>query len=370
MFIRKSILSGLFALTAATASAQLDGDGYYRVQNYMSERYVYVTDDKGKVNVSTTSADLYAIKLWKDLDKAIPDPASVIKIRNVGSQYNLESQGTSLYDIIGFYVNIRSSSNGSYLAYATYNGAAEYIGDLEQSDSPDGVLSDVCTGLWRNWYIKPIKSDSENYFGVRPDFQANGKYYALFYAEFPFSFVSGGMKAYIVSKVGAGMAALREITTGIIPGATPVIIECASADPSGNRLELHNVDAAALSGNMLRGVYFDNPAKNHYNRLPNDPATMRVLTALADGSLAFVKAETDFMPANKSYLSVPAGTPDVLAAVSEADFTNGISEIPAACGSQAAGVYTLSGTRLRESGVTDGLPAGIYIVGGKKVVVR
>lgn len=36
--------------------------------------------------------------------------------------------------------------------------------------------------------------------------------------------------------------------------------------------------------------------------------------------------------------------------------------------SQAKGVYTLSGLKVRDDGRTEGLPKGVYIVGGRKVV--
>ena len=62
------LLSSLLSVTAAFA--QLNGDGYYRVHNKVTERYVYVTDDKGKLDYATTSADMYAIQLWKDFEKA------------------------------------------------------------------------------------------------------------------------------------------------------------------------------------------------------------------------------------------------------------------------------------------------------------
>ena len=35
---------------------------------------------------------------------------------------------------------------------------------------------------------------------------------------------------------------------------------------------------------------------------------------------------------------------------------------------KATGVYTLSGVKVRDDGQTEGLPKGVYIVGGRKVV--
>lgn len=62
----KRLLLVLHAFVLAlAASAQFNGDGYYRVKNVGSERYITVRDNRGSVNVGTTSADMGAVELYK-----------------------------------------------------------------------------------------------------------------------------------------------------------------------------------------------------------------------------------------------------------------------------------------------------------------
>ena len=65
--------------------AQVDGDGYYRVSNVKTERYVYVTDNTGSIDIHAATADMGALELWKNHDRALSDPASVIYIEYKGS---------------------------------------------------------------------------------------------------------------------------------------------------------------------------------------------------------------------------------------------------------------------------------------------
>ena len=334
--MRKVLLACLSLLMTLPSIAQYNGDGYYRVKNYMTERYAYIRDNKGSVDVATTSVDLAAIKLYKDLSLAIPDPSSVIYIESQGdSEYDLQAQGTGVYEIIGMYVKLRTNSDGTYYCYATYSGVTRYIGDAETTSASQGVPTDAATGDYRKWNIAAIDSDGDNYFGVEPVYNVGDKYYTTMYAEFAFSFASSGMKAYKITNVGSGMAVLEEITDDIIPGETPVIIECSSSDPSDNRLNIYRTSDTAPSDNLLVGVYFQNTSlSTHYNQVEYDEDTMRMLGVLEDGSLGFVMGNSEnlayarnknyvytyFIPANTCYLSVPTGTAEELKLVDEEAF--------------------------------------------------
>jgi hypothetical protein len=48
----------------------------------------------------------------------------------------------------------------------------------------------------------------------------------------------------------------------------------------------------------------------------------------------------------------------------------GLNDITKKNNKVAEGVYSISGTQLRANNNTEGLPAGLYIVGGKKVAVK
>ena len=96
------MLSGMAAFSQLT-------DGFYRVQNRGSQRYLYVKDCTG--SVSTLGADMGALELWPRLEDAQSDPGSVIYLRKVESAYDLTSQGTGVYEITGRYMSINYDGN-------------------------------------------------------------------------------------------------------------------------------------------------------------------------------------------------------------------------------------------------------------------
>lgn len=251
-----------------------------------------------------------------------------------------------------------------------------------------GTWTSDVTKSTRNWVIDKIETNhASNYVGILPTIELNGLYYKPFYASFPFKAVSPDMHIYIIDEiVGKNIAGLKEIT-GVIPAQTPVIIQCSSNNPSNNRLEILASSSAKVTGNLLSGVYFCNSKRpkestDAYTRF--DEATMRFLKVV-DGNLVMTNDASEYLvevtvrnwttgkketfnclPANSSYLNVDASTSSVLLLTTD---PTGIAEIHSeAKEAGAEGVYTIAGTRLRATNDTQGLPAGLYIVGGKKIV--
>lgn len=246
-----------------------------------------------------------------------------------GRDYDLQTQGTSVKSIIDYPVSIIENKSTTPLTHRVFgrnSGLTRYIGDGTSSDAVITNKQGYATSqLQPNdeanfWILHKIKADGDNYFGVSPDVRTGDGMFTTLYAGFPFSLASNGMKAYYVSMTGNGMAALKEIT-GTVPLGTPVIIKCAGETASDNRLEIGG-DAAAIDGNMLGGVYFENTSLRHKNLTPYDKETMRVLGTLSDGSLGFVVGNYEYLPRNKAYLSVPAGSPAEIKLVSEEEYVN------------------------------------------------
>lgn len=361
-------------------AADLPANGYYRVKNVMSDRYVYVLDNHGTIDIGATSADLNAIELWKGHDNTISDPATVLDFMQVNNnEYDVTSQGTGIHNIIDYYVRVRAvnSKPDTYLLYATNSGMTKYLCDGERNESlAEGVLSDNGNGSWRYWYLDRIDSNSDNYFGIKPGLHTADGWYEPFYAAFPYSFSSPGMKAYYVSTVDTqyGIAVLKEIT-GTIPPATPVMIKCPSENPTDNRLNLGGT-ATPISGNHLAGVYFHSEKHRHYNMTPYDPATMRVAAILPDGKPGFVTADLQYLPRNKSYLIVPQGCQETLQAMTEEEYRTWIENRPPVAGIDGAtsdkeesGIYNLSGIKVSDTSRNDNLPPGIYIINGRKIFI-
>ena len=293
--------------------ADLNGSGYYRVQNAMSKRYAYLIDNTGSFNKYTTTVDVGAIDLFSDFLRASSDPATVLYLNHIdGSQYDVAGQGTSLHEFLEVYMKLIEGKvyDGKQAYYATGNksGFSKYLGDsYADRDGEEGHASTEATGDARLWYIHPMVTDSSDaYFGVAPTLTAGGKYYYPLFAGFPYSPSSAGMKTYIVSKIDGynGVAVIKEVA-GVIPSGCPVIVECSNPLAVDNKMNVGpNGNAADVLGNALRGVYFNINKTKHINQTPYDKASMRLLS-VKDGKLVFETSDCEFVPRNQAYLYLP-----------------------------------------------------------------
>lgn len=378
----KKILFLSFALTATLpVMANLNGEGYYRVQNFTTERYASVVDNRGSIDLVGTNADLNAINLNRDFDNVCCDPASVLFLKPVGGEFNIMAQGTSVYEIIEHYVSIMENgeANGHklYMCYGTMKGFTKYLGDkINNADRDDGKMSINCTGDNRKWYIHPIKADGDNFFGARPSAEVTeGEYqgfYATLYTSFPMSVYSDGVEFYTVSKVGDWGQFTIEKTSGVIPASTPIIVKCKGATPSENRINIGGEGTPVNGIDDFKGYYFNCGKGGHINRIEYDRETMRVLGTCEDGSLGFVQADIDYIPANSAYLTVPAGSPAEYKCVSEEEYTNGVESIIGDTNHKHA-AYTMTGIKISDNinaEEMNNLPSGMYVIGGKKVVIK
>lgn len=384
--MRKNIFVtvALFALTNVAAFAKLGKDGYYRVKNIATDRYVGIVHDKSQSQIITTQADLEALRAFKDWSWVESDPATIVYFERNGSGFNLHGQGTSTSAIIGYNIEIQDLG-GKYRCYVNYNGT-QYLS--VSTDEPDESVYRLNIGN-RNtfeWYISPVSSSSDCYFGVKPTVEANGKYYATMYADWGFSPATSSTKAYYVEKVENGCAVIREIT-GPVAASTPVIFECGSAEAVNNKLDIAVNDATKPADNKLSGVYFcmNNGQSFHKDFVEYNPSIMRVLGTCSDGRPGFVKKSKDdfkiiddfwsFMaagaiPANTAYLVVSEGTPDELPLITAEEYAAGINDIYADAPT-ASDVVTLSGVVIKRNATSvKDLPAGVYIWNKRKIVVK
>jgi len=313
------VISFILVLTS-TLFAQYQGDGYYRVYNKATSRYIYVLDNTGSINYATTSADMGAIELHKDTARLHYDPACIIFANKVSATediFDLKAQGTGVHDIIGYYVTVYQKSDGSYQVYAE----GKYLDDQETSLRDLGFLGFDRTGDYRLWYINKVNNTSQ-YFGILPTVRLGNKYYKPFYADFPFSVLSAGVRVYYISKVYRNAAILTEVT-GVVPAATPVFIECSSPNYWSNRINIGGTPSTTIANNKLGAVYFNNPnrRKSHDARTAFNPATMRVLSVTSDGHLCFAKnTSLVYLPANESFLNVPTTADDTLLVMTAAEY--------------------------------------------------
>ena len=370
----------LLTMAAAfPAAAQFSGDGYYRVYNRYTNRYIYVYDATGSINIAKGSADMGAIQTRLNIETAYTDPASVIYVRcedAKNEKYDLKAQGTGVHDIINHYVYAHNWATNSYTVSASQDGYTVYLYDgspslireksfLKTVDSGQKVRdddgNDVTSKIVR-WSIVPI-NQTDNYIAVKPSLSFGGKFYAAYFADYPFQ---SGMKAYYVSKVDAqlGVAVMKEIT-GTVPAATPIILEATSDVAENNKLALQASSPNTPADNVLSGNYFafEDRQESKVARTVYNSNTMRVLGVTSSGKLGFVKATNDDMlvklysvaidnyqyclKANISYLKVAAGTPAELTLMTEAEYgaLAGISGVQAD-EAVAESYYSISGVKL------------------------
>ena len=402
--MNKTLISlALAGLASLPANAQLNGNGYYRIKNAKTGRYMTLCDNHSRgVNVSTTEAETGALETRRNKSDIISDPGSVFYIQNVsGRQYNIKAQGADMHSMTGYYINLSASSyvKGAYRAYQTSSGYTLYLADCGTgrfaTQDNSYVTTDGNSANIKDWEIIPVSTETDNFIGITPNVKAGGKYYASYYTGFAYNLVSSGMKAYYISKVDeqTGIAVYKEIM-GAVPGNTPVLIECSSPNAEDNKIEPLTNSVAGVSGNNLTGVFFcvGNLWTNHYNSVQFDAATMRTLNAendklvlntaedlLTSTEICLVPGssnDNDYVyrntiPHNTCYLKVTEGTTASMQLMSEDEYATGINEITTDNSQQPANVYNMNGVIVRSNATsTDGLAKGVYVFKGKKIVVK
>ena len=376
--MKRVIISALVSiLTPTLATAQLSGNGFYRVQNNASQRYITINDDIiGQVNTSSTTADLNNIVTWRGFDYVKSNPASIIYIESVSGKYNLSAQGTSVYKITGgrAYVDIKDQGNGTYSFSVSYSGAQVYLYDDTKSNDKGGVRQSSSNQDYRYWKLLPINT-SDNYLGLQPTVQVGDSYYGTLYADYAFKRVSDGIKIYYINAEDEGKCRLKEITSEVIPAATPIIFKCSSNDPAQNMVMPVTDEAEKPTDNYLAGTYFASTTNKHKEYVEYDDATMHVLGVGADGQLSFVTAKsTDLVndgqhiPMNTCWLRLFNNLTGEFTVLDESQYA-GISTINTdkEIGTSKQGTFSLSGVRINDSRQ---LKPGIYIQNGKKMVIK
>lgn len=370
----KKILLCLATLLPLTATAQLNGDGYYRIQNNKSERYLTVKDNiPGEVDYSAGNVDLSNLRTWRGFDLVKANPASVFYVKKVsGTLYDLAAQGTSIYKLTGGrkYLDIYDEG-GIYLFEATSNGVTANLYDSNNNTERGYVSIKKSASGYQYWRFVPINTGND-YLGLQPTVQATDGWYGTVYASYPFKLASNNVKVYYVDGVSEGQFRLKEITDDIKPAATPLLFKSDSNDPANNKIIPVTDETTAPTDNLLGGTYFANSIDGHIARVAYDAANMRVLGVDADKHLIFTTATANdltdkkYINMNTCWLNIPDYLSGDLKRVSRDDFT-AIRSIEASHQKTATkGTYTLTGVRIDEKS----LRPGIYIQNGKKVVIK
>ena len=307
-----------FFLFNICAYAQDITPGYYRVtnvglkslggtikgtKNVKEECYAYVANGSYKVATgSGAKQNIQSMQMWAGIENAIVSPQTVVYIAKKGSNYNLEAQGTSVSQMTSYDIKVGqvSGTTDTYTLSTTVSGinASLWVdivktgmynmqGEMAYPTNYQATTTSQGAEAYRQWKLVPISSSSSNYVAVNASLKVRDeedatkyKYYAPYYASYPFKLVSPGMKAFYVSSITNTKYTLQEIKSEVIPAATPVIIECTSNNPAECKIEPLRGSYGSVSGNKLKGVYFCNlsMAPNTYPdcRTEFKSASMRV----------------------------------------------------------------------------------------------
>lgn len=392
--------------------------GFYRIQNqgaagrYISIQNTKVSDESKNINYSSgvsVNTAIEALQLIRAKDKD-SDAGTILYITGDNNGLTLEAQGMNTQKLLNNLGqgDIKLLKGGKGELYTYVSGYPLFMLDYgfdypttRKSTCGIATSSWINKGLeadeknYVNWTFKKIDNDKE-YFGVKPSegIQIGDKYYTTLYTTFAFQ-IPESMKAYYIDQYnysGTPVAELKEITDRIIPASTPVIIECSSSEVSANKVELLEGKQGSISDNKLKGnVFCYIPEGNEDPKLKNAleyaKSTMRVLGSV-NGQLAFV-ADNDnalrvvtkngnkekYIPANKAYLTINAADNTKTAAgiklLLPDEYAVAVSISKVAADEQVkTGIYTLTGVKVKEDNNSDGLPNGVYIIEGKKQVIK
>ena len=339
-------------------------------------------------------------KVWDEvlklaLAKIESSPYAGTDIANVVKRYiNADriNQGQTYYLMSGGLKKIDNGRayNPSDLTNTSHN---EYEGTLPKFDFVNNNNTDTyfgpelpVTGDAAMWILEKV--DDTNYFGVKPSTNMrgrDGKYYTTLYVDFPFQ-IKGDVKAYTIEGVeaknadGYYFAKVKKLAQqgDVVPAQTAVVLECNSTNPADNQLLPTGDETPVTSNNRLCGTFFGEAingltvkdgAGNDYNVMHDNIRAFNINTADSRNPIGFYKVKSNVtnIPGNKAFLVLTNAEAQAKSFVLEFEdgSTTGIESIESSKNSTEDGVYyDLQGRRVENP------TRGVYIVNGKKVVIK
>ena len=394
--MKKVLLTVFAAAAVTTANAQVT-DGYYRVENdYIQQCIYFKSKTPQDIDYAKGEYPLDNIRGCVNQERLKSLYSSVLKItvldvKGGGAAYeiDMEGQGVSAKTIAGnakFYIEKADDDLFYATATATVNGVAaqKYLTASKTRDEDtyewlDGVVkTGKISDSGSKWRLKRV-DEADNFIGVAPRLEHNGAYYDALAVYFPVHFVSSDIKVYAINTIkklsdGKAYAIYKEVTSDL-PVGTPVILKCASANPSDNEMQLNGIAPEAITTpNVLRAAYRSCEETKIVDKVDNT-ATVRMLGVTSEGKLGFVYNSTaSVLPVNTAYLEVPSDFPNELTLVTSEEYNeitagiDGVTINDAAASAKKRGVYNVAGQKVADTNDFDSLPSGLYIVDGQQRV--
>lgn len=226
------------------------------------------------------------------------------------------------------------------------------------------------------WIIEPVGESSNNYFGVTTADKMKGKnnkYFTTLYTDFPMKIIDN-INAYVVESVGTigeekGYAKCTKIASQgeIIPAQTPIILELETTQSNANRLLPIASSNTISTNNILKAIFFDEAKTT----VETNGKTIRVFNINPNTSvrnpLGFYRYRGTTVKGNKAFLLVDANTSGAKLDgydMENEETTAGIEEVATPKTNNETVYYDLQGRRVEKPN------RGIYIVNGKKVIIK
>ena len=307
---------------------------YYRIRNKATGKFLCLTGNAiaGVHNATISGRSAQdgftfnsSLTLVDDNAASQCNPGTVFKFTGNYEDGNLRytdisSQGVSLTTLTSGHTFTIEPYNGSYRIYTTFmitaGSATIGVPSYLCGKTPITIQSNYSQGTENfEWELFPLTENSTTEaFGANAQqkYTQEGKYYTSMYAPFPYKLLDG-VKAYYlplaegVYHESTNTIVFSEVTSGIVPANTPVILECKNYNgPSSNRLlpltdddEIPVLPNANL--NFLKG-YLD----LNGNKVQNDHDKMYVFSISdVNNKLGFYHFSKDYMTPHKAYLQLP-----------------------------------------------------------------
>ena len=340
-------------------------------------------------------------KVWDEvlklaLAKIESSPYAGTDIANVVKRYiNADriNQGQTYYLMSGGLKKITVANKAYDPANPTGTSHNEYDGTLPKFDFVNNNTTDQWFGAElpvvkdaAMWILEKV--DDTNYFGVKPSTNMrgrDGKYYTTLYVDFPFQ-IKGDVKAYTIEGVeaknadGYYFAKVKKLAQqgDVVPAQTAVVLECNSTNPADNQLLPTGDEDPEQSNNRLCGTFFGSAingltvkdgAGNDYYVTHDNIRAFNINTADSRNPIGFYKVKSNVtnIPGNKAFLVLTNAEAQAKGFVLEFEDggTTGIETIENSKHSAEDDVYyDLQGRRVENP------TRGVYIVNGKKVVIK
>ncbi len=348
------------ALNALQAKTSLNSPaaGFYRVKNVATNGYLYATAASG---YTSTDRHVYANGNNSGAETIIQlaEHNGHLYMLTQGHEFGWIAQPSTGSGQVGYvrangfdkYVNWLPGSAAGQIAFAICygNGTGGYASYLTQGiyavDTQDNAVirgSDYTEDA-AQWIFEPVET-----LTVPLNDGGDGIYYATFCVPFDVNFGTSAA-AFTLSKDGTTLET-TEVPDNTVPAGTPVLL--VGEGNSATATIGSNYSNAPVSGTALTGNYF---------AIPFDGATNYVLGT--DGTkVGFFHWNGDVLKANRAYIAGEAAG-GAKGFYLDDSFATAIQKLTDAADGNAI-YYDLSGRRVAEP------KQGLYIVNGKKVVVK